>query len=325
MDEVVIYESKRLQSMEEAKRLLASATQLQEVQQIRAYASALELLARQARAGQEVQNNAAELKIRAERKAGELLGEMEKNKGASAGGVKESPRGRIVEPRDTTPTLSEIGISKSQSSRWQQIATIPQPAFERHLAERKAAGDELTTAGVLRVAKANQNTRAVTSSDSNEWYTPADYIEAARRVLGYFDLDPASSDAANETVQAECFYTKEDNGLEQEWFGNVWLNPPYGKDGPKFVSRLVEEYEAGIVTEAIILVNSNSTETNWFAPLWDYLLCFSNHRINFKSPVGNGNGSTHGSVFIYLGPNKAEFAKQFQAFGYIVRQISYVD
>ena len=102
----------------------------------------------------------------------------------------------------------------------------------------------------------------------------------------------------------------------------VWLNPPYGGLSGPFVAKLMEEVAAGRVSEAVVLVNANSTETNWFAPLWDHILCFTDHRINFVSPNGNHNGSTHGSAFIYVGPNEAGFIREFAAFGYVVRRIA---
>ena len=53
----------------------------------------------------------------------------------------------------------------------------------------------------------NQAMQVLTSRATDEWYTPAWIINAARRVLGTIDLDPASSAIANQTVQATNYYT----------------------------------------------------------------------------------------------------------------------
>lgn len=94
-----------------------------------------------------MQNACAEIKLRAERLAGELLREMEKNKGAAVQGWKETQS--HDETAFAPPTLSDLDISKSQSSRWQAIADIPEETFEAHLASTREAGEELTSAGAL--------------------------------------------------------------------------------------------------------------------------------------------------------------------------------
>ena len=60
-----------------------------------------------------------------------------------------------------------------------------------------------------------------------EWYTPRQYLDAAVKVMGAIDLDPASSDAAQYNVQATKYFTLKDDGLSQRWFGRVFCNPPY--------------------------------------------------------------------------------------------------
>jgi DNA-binding Lrp family transcriptional regulator len=158
------------------------------------------------------------------------------------------------------------------------------------------------------------------SSKSNEYFTPPKYVEVARRVMGGIDLDPASNRRANETVQADLYYDHENNGLKQPWAGRVWLNPPYGRQAGDFVSRLISEYREGEVDEAIVLVNAHSAETNWFAPLWEGLICFTDHRIDFDT-AHEVSGSTHGSAFSYFGPNERAFIKEFDRFGYVARRV----
>jgi phage N-6-adenine-methyltransferase len=155
---------------------------------------------------------------------------------------------------------------------------------------------------------------------SNEHYTPAKYIEAVRSVLGEIDLDPASCEEANRVVKATVFFTKDDDGLAKEWVGRVWLNPPYGDEVGKFIAKLTSEINAGNVDAAVVLVNAHCTDTIWFQPLWDGCQCFTNHRINFTGD-DERSGSTHGSVFVYFGPNESAFVRHFTQFGPVVARI----
>src|SRR5262249_50646896 len=61
--------------------------------------------------------------------------------------------------------------------------------------------------------------RGTQGTGENEWFTPTEYIEAARKVLGEIDLDPATHELAQQTIRAARFFTKADNGLEHEWHG----------------------------------------------------------------------------------------------------------
>lgn len=163
----------------------------------------------------------------------------------------------------------------------------------------------------------------ISQSLSNEWYTPGKYIEAAREVLGTIDLDPASCAQANTVVRAKKFYSAKDDGLAQEWEGNVWMNPPWGDLTGKFVDKLVESVASRQVESAIVLVNAHATDTEWFRPLWDCVLCFTDHRIDYLAPEGKEKTttSTHGSVFAYFGNNWKEFTKVFAQFGPIVERV----
>jgi len=126
---------------------LVESHRIDDVKDIRDKAEALRLYAKQAGEGLENQNMMAEIKLRAERRCGELLGDMDR---AEVGRPEKTYHDdTIVSP----PTLSDMGITRVQSSRWQAIASVPEPVFEQHLATVKAAAQELTSAGVFRVAK----------------------------------------------------------------------------------------------------------------------------------------------------------------------------
>ncbi len=156
--------------------------------------------------------------------------------------------------------------------------------------------------------------------DCDEWYTPAEYVEAAREVMGAIDLDPASCEHAQTTIQAERFHTKADDGLAQEWRGRVWLNPPYSQPAAtRFADKLLEEHASGRVTEAVMVQNAG-TDTVWFhrmaAAGW---VCLVKGRINFLREDGSTAGNRYAQVFFYLGERPQRFAEVFRRFGLVGR------
>lgn len=159
------------------------------------------------------------------------------------------------------------------------------------------------------------------NSGENEWYTPSEYLEAAREVLGTIDLDPASSDVANERVKATSYFTKEDNGLAHEWHGNVWLNPPYAQPLiSEFCEKVVEEFEANRVKAAIVLVN-NATETRFFRRMAESApaICFPTGRIKYLDSAGRpANTPLQGQAFLYFGDDTYEFISTFRQYGFVV-------
>jgi phage N-6-adenine-methyltransferase len=157
------------------------------------------------------------------------------------------------------------------------------------------------------------------NSGENEWYTPSQFIEAARLAMGSIDLDPASCELANQTIKAGKFYTKEDNGLDKEWLDNIWLNPPYAQPlMNQFAEKLVSSLET--INQAIVLVN-NATETKWFQLMARQAsaICFPESRIKFIDKHGNPSGAPlQGQTFLYFGGNTKGFHEHFNQFGFVM-------
>lgn len=154
-----------------------------------------------------------------------------------------------------------------------------------------------------------------------EWYTPAQYLDAARRVMGGIDLDPASSDRANQHVRATRHYTVRDNGLAQDWFGRVWLNPPYAMPYIKsFVGRMVNAWELGEINQGILLTNS-ATDTAWYVRAYGAcsIACHTAGRIRFlearDGQLIERPAPMMGQVFFYFGLHTDRFAEVFREFG----------
>lgn len=205
------------------------------------------------------------------------------------------------------------GITQQQVSKWRKATD--EANREKYRAQlfgaawKKAMGEE----------KAAENHRAQGTGE-NEWYTPQEYIIAARSVMGGIDLDPASSVIANRTVGASKIFTKEDNGLERAWFGRVWMNPPYSQpDIANFSEKVASEWECKRIDAAVALTH-NYTDTAWFHRLASSCraMCFTRGRIGFLSPSGERASPTQGQTFFYFGEDTDVFAGEFSRIGFVV-------
>jgi phage N-6-adenine-methyltransferase len=153
------------------------------------------------------------------------------------------------------------------------------------------------------------------NSGENEWYTPEYLIASAKVVMGKIDLDPATSELANKTIKAEFFMTKEMNGLDKKWFGNVWLNPPYAQP-------LISQFAEAVVNkrseydQAIVLIN-NATDTDWLQKMTKICdaECQVKTRIKFLDVDGNPGAPLQGQIILYFGSNKNLFINEFKQYG----------
>lgn len=161
----------------------------------------------------------------------------------------------------------------------------------------------------------------VFNNTTNEWYTPGYIIESVRKVLGTIDLDPASNAKANEIVKATKYYTQETNGYDKEWFGNIFLNPPYGTVKGKssaalWLQKLIDSYLARNVLQAISIVNAVH-DKKWFAMVYDHPLVITSGPLSFiqGNPNSNYSRNIYSSAITYLGPNVDAFYKEFSKYG----------
>ena len=143
--------------LEVACTALSEAKTLQEVIHVRDTAKVAQEYAKRAAMSREAEQYAAEIRIRAERKAGEFLQRIEKAKG-TRGNIQEQLSGsNIMLPPEDNPTLSDLGIQKMESSRWQKIASLPEPEFEQAITDFKGRGKDITQNAFLQLAKDHKN------------------------------------------------------------------------------------------------------------------------------------------------------------------------
>lgn len=220
---------------------------------------------------------------------------------------------------------SLYGVSDRTIERDGQFAAAVETLkpYVPDITERVVSGDIPSRQAVIEAAQepdaAPEKLRphVAQNSGDNEWYTPEEYIRAAKAVMGGIDLDPASTEAANAIVGAAKFYSKEQDGLEQEWSGRIWMNPPYAQP---YIQQFCEKLASDRLKydQAIVLVN-NATETRWFQSLLGIAsaVCLPVGRVRFWAP-DKVSAPLQGQAVIYIGENVSAFEIAFGEFGTIL-------
>lgn len=263
----------------------------------------LELFKKEKRALAE-QNQNALLRIRTQRRGGQLLAETVR-------------RGRPKKSSHDESFSLPDGIDHNVSHRWQAMAAIAEKFLDDYVKAQTTDGSEVTCAGFVRYAEAARD-GVHFSSDSEEWFTPREIVDRVLQVFGAIDLDPCSNSKTTPNVPAKKHFTKFEDGLSRPWRGKVYMNPPYGRELAAWVEKLVGEHEARRASEAIALVPSR-TDTEWFRRLKPYPRCFLFGRLHFS---GHGNPAPFPSMAVYLGSRVPQFAAAFADVGdiYQLRQ-----
>lgn len=144
-----------------ADRALVEAATVDEIREIRDQAQVVRAYARKAQLARDIVLHAATIKVRAERKLGQVL-----QKTPLANSAHWNRKSRANRSHDATGSirLKDLGITKSDSSRAQQIACLPKAIFDRHIADCIDSGSEPTTAGLLKLIKQREATKNVSQA-----------------------------------------------------------------------------------------------------------------------------------------------------------------
>lgn len=128
---------------------------------------------------------------------------------------------------------------------------------------------------------------------NDEWLTPVELIKS----IGEFDLDPCSP-IKRPWDTAKKHYNIKDNGLEQEWDGRVWCNPPYGREAIKWLSKLSNH------NNGVALIFARTETKMFFSEVWDKAtsILFLEGRLTFynvNGEKGKGNAGAPSCLIAY--------------------------
>lgn len=287
-----------LAKLDRATHMLAEAKTLDEIKNIMDVAEAARTYARAARLGLQAYNHAAEIKVRAERKAGEFLKRLERIPGGKGRFTAHSNVERAVS--QYSDVLKEYAIPTTSAHRWQQLADMPELVFEKHL-EDSVGEKPITTSGVLKELKTSQR-----KQEREAVANKAKAIPLSKRWhVHHGDMTTIKLDRQFNFIVTDPPYPKEylhlyaevarranewlfDGGLLIAMCGQSYLNQIYSMMSEHLTYYWTAAYLTPGQPTPLRQVNVNST--------WKPLLIFSK---------GKYNGKIFGDVFVSDGNDKS--------------------
>lgn len=262
-----------LAKLETARDLILAAKTVDEAKDLADKAAAAEIWAKRSKLGLEVQNHAAEIKIRAERRAGELLAMLERKPKIGLRKGKDAPPSSSNGQRsEYAQTLEKSGATRQEANRWERVARVPELAFERAIASAKEARKEITTSTVLG-SKGDP-------ASMQDRRTPRWLFELLDKRFGPFVLD-----AFAQPHNALCprFLTRTEDGCIHPWEDITFANPEF-EDMVRPLAHAVAEAERGVRS---IIVSPVGCSQEWYHQLAIRgTIYVPDRRINFDLPDG---------------------------------------
>jgi hypothetical protein len=302
-----------LEWIERAREALAAAQTFEGVAELAEQARMAEALLECKKSGSHAHAEAWAFVAATTRKIGEMTLALPKAKRGPKREAEISPadvENQAAARESKTAALARASVPSARASEAEKVARLPDDEYRA----RVEAGKQQILDG-----KRPKALHAVTSGsdhDGNQFSTPAKYVEAARKVMGGIELDPATNPSAQLVVKADRFYTRDDDALTKSWAASsVWLNRPYSRElVSKFGGHLLAEL-AGIGT-AITLVNSDHSAAWYQAELHACVaFCLLDHRIAFELDGKPVPGNAHAQTIMYWGPKLPLFSRTFAEFG----------
>ncbi|APP13668.1 adenine methyltransferase [Lactiplantibacillus plantarum subsp. plantarum] len=143
--------------------------------------------------------------------------------------------------------------------------------------------------------------KALFTSNKEDWETPQDFYDRLNAKY-HFEWDLAASD---DNAKCSCYFTRDDNSLEQDWeglSGNLFLNPPYGRELKLWVKKAAT---TGLKDKQnlVMLIPSRTDTSYWHDYIFNHAeIKFLRGRLKFEVDGISGDSAPFPSaVVIYTG------------------------
>lgn len=145
--------------------------------------------------------------------------------------------------------------------------------------------------------------KSLFSSKDQTWETPIDLFNKIDEVFK-FDVDVC---AVPETAKCQKYFTPEINGLDQKWSGSCWMNPPYGREQIKWITKACEDSKANNAT-VVCLIPARPDTKVWQDIIFKNAsaICFIKGRLKFG---GSKDSAPFPSALVVFGDNLSQEQK----------------